>query len=1293
MIARNEAQFIQEAIDSVRGLVHQMIVVDTGSVDDTIQIARESGATVVEAAWTNDFSAARNEALEHVTSQWVLILDADERLCKGSAHAIEAALRADQFDCGFLPLHNASKHDALPAEVLSGACRRGDPVLLPRIFRFSASLKWEGVVHETPSSWYRAGQRSLKIDAPIIHFGNVPSLRKAKSKAQRNLQLLERQCALHPGDPIALTYLARELHRSGRTAAAKEAIEEAWSRLNANREAAAAGPMVDWISTATLRAFMLLNEQRYSNALDTVSRCQEVVRPHPNLYLLQASALEQLGDEESLTSAVSALEACLSLHGQSFMVDMLPGATSWAAWNLLGLVRLRQGRASEALSAFDAALRSGSAQELTRVGRCLALAASGRGHESLTSAEPLLSRERSDGWIAAALACLKLRRFEDAQTFLEHSESLPPPSLEYIGQIRRRAWAHLRAQEWLESLIEGPPPPVDRPVVSLVELGEARFEGGDLDGAIDLFLRALAKDSALPEAWTNLAVAFHARGYCEEARNAFHIALSLHPNHPDTRFNLGLFQVEEGRFVEAAFQFRSLLLQNSDNHEAKEALRAIGVEGDLPPLALVVSTPGNSHLRTAVRAGLMLSGWRDRDATPDILRALSPRRKRREAIGQYLAAVGAGLLVLDPSARHARYWREMAADLNIPVALFPSGIDPSPGASQPLLRLPTNVDAILRAFPKANPKSRGATTQEISPVMSVLLQLGPNTQNHAHILDRLAIQHLSPRFFEVVIASTHPVDTDLLNSNRPYAIRMLEPGHSLVQALQACQGRWVVMFDDEGMPELDTLRRHLVAQLSSAGPTAIVGEQVYTPSPTSTLANLLSVRPDLAHGSISTSRSTVLLFRARNCSIPMQPIRSIQVSTDLSDRSAEEQCLDLAARLALMGVSIERAPHIQTRFVGEPSLTTLQNQRAKRGAARFEAWTRHGGNSLLTVEPSQHRGHPAWLIERKNVEMLMQQIQRDGKQLRHMLRTPLPRGPKERAARLKSVAALLVRALHAQEHRGLVQAATNEAPFAHIPPRNARRPLLSVIVPIRSATTGWSKCIASLRNGTGGPVQALLAPLSEDVAVQDFPADIQLLQVSGSSTERISQAVALSSADHVVVMDPAVTVSPGWADRLLGLLRAWDDTGVVFGGPNLTPSHPQMPWAPFAPPASISLFHRGLWEAAGGLDPAFQGESLARCDLWLRLELLGFRARWCEKVIAEAPEPPNVLAASEADRSTFAKRWHLPEPLGAWEQMRTEHVRQSGPALRALLTPLSPQQSPSKVPLVLLDNLTDDRQA
>src|SRR5262252_4050456 len=80
VIAKNEERFIRECLESARDFVDEMIVVDTGSTDRTREIARECGARVEEFVWCDDFAAARNASIDAATTDWILVLDADERL-------------------------------------------------------------------------------------------------------------------------------------------------------------------------------------------------------------------------------------------------------------------------------------------------------------------------------------------------------------------------------------------------------------------------------------------------------------------------------------------------------------------------------------------------------------------------------------------------------------------------------------------------------------------------------------------------------------------------------------------------------------------------------------------------------------------------------------------------------------------------------------------------------------------------------------------------------------------------------------------------------------------------------------------------------------------------------------------------------------------------------------------------------------------------------------------------------------------------------------------------------------
>ena len=131
LIARDEEAMLPACLESVRGAVDEIVLVDTGSRDRTVEIARAAGAKVVEQAWRDDFSAPRNEALRLATGQWVLQLDADERLAPGAGERLRVEVGREGPPAGVLPLHDASSLDASAEDVVAGRARLGKPVWLP----------------------------------------------------------------------------------------------------------------------------------------------------------------------------------------------------------------------------------------------------------------------------------------------------------------------------------------------------------------------------------------------------------------------------------------------------------------------------------------------------------------------------------------------------------------------------------------------------------------------------------------------------------------------------------------------------------------------------------------------------------------------------------------------------------------------------------------------------------------------------------------------------------------------------------------------------------------------------------------------------------------------------------------------------------------------------------------------------------------------------------------------------------------------------------------------------------
>ncbi len=182
MIARNEAARIVRALASARHCVDELVVLDTGSSDATVSLARSAGARVAHFDWIDDFSAARNAALAFADADWNVVVDADEWIeaagvellaLRRTAPDFVGALRVDsQFDT---PLGLSTSPSWLPR-------------VLPR------GVRYAGHIHEQPVHEHRV----RRLDTVLAHDGYRADALKAK--AGRNADLLARALAQAPDD-------------------------------------------------------------------------------------------------------------------------------------------------------------------------------------------------------------------------------------------------------------------------------------------------------------------------------------------------------------------------------------------------------------------------------------------------------------------------------------------------------------------------------------------------------------------------------------------------------------------------------------------------------------------------------------------------------------------------------------------------------------------------------------------------------------------------------------------------------------------------------------------------------------------------------------------------------------------------------------------------------------------------------------------------------------------------------------------------------------------------------------
>ena len=425
LIAKDEEQFIGACLASVARVVDEMIVVDTGSTDRTIDIAREAGAQVIQTPWDNNFSAARNASLDAATGDWVLILDADEQLVPEAGAAIRQAMTDTRFDCGLLPLHNAKRLDASLAEVVGGD-RKGEVVALPRLLRNVDGLRYEGVIHESISAWLvRRGSRVANVPAAIVHYGYVPEVTEARGKAERNTRMLEARCELEPDNPVPRTYLAAEYIHAGRHAEATDAVELAWLAFGRAWDSGAR-PQV--VNLATMRSQIQLSDGRPVDAMKTLGQAGEWGGDHPNLDWIAARCIvttaQQAGPagDGALDFAETALRKCLAAHGRALAEEPIPGVTSWLAHLELATVFLLQGKLTEAKIGFDLVLSEHPTNLLARLGQVEVLMEAGRTAEALAQCEPLLQDTNPDGWLLAAVCCDRLGAADDMAGLLTEAQ-------------------------------------------------------------------------------------------------------------------------------------------------------------------------------------------------------------------------------------------------------------------------------------------------------------------------------------------------------------------------------------------------------------------------------------------------------------------------------------------------------------------------------------------------------------------------------------------------------------------------------------------------------------------------------------------------------------------------------------------------------------------------------------------------------------------------------------------------------------------------------------------------------
>jgi tetratricopeptide (TPR) repeat protein len=201
MIVKNEALNLPRCLASVQGVVDEMVILDTGSTDETIDIAQNAGAIVHAATWENNFATARNRVLEYVTGDWVLVLDADEVLRSAIVPLIKTAIAQPDLLVINLLRHEVGAAQS-PYSLVSRLFRRHPAIAFRRPYHAMIDDSVEALLGQEPH--WKIGE--LEIVA-IDHYGYQPDMIASRDKFTKARTMMEGFLAQNPHDPYVCSKL------------------------------------------------------------------------------------------------------------------------------------------------------------------------------------------------------------------------------------------------------------------------------------------------------------------------------------------------------------------------------------------------------------------------------------------------------------------------------------------------------------------------------------------------------------------------------------------------------------------------------------------------------------------------------------------------------------------------------------------------------------------------------------------------------------------------------------------------------------------------------------------------------------------------------------------------------------------------------------------------------------------------------------------------------------------------------------------------------------------------------
>jgi tetratricopeptide (TPR) repeat protein len=345
MIVRDEQEMLPRCLSAVAGAVDEIVVVDTGSSDATIEIARSFGALVIEHQWSDSFAEARNVSFDAALGEWLMFLDADEVLASEDVPLLrsltgrtwrEAFYLRETNHTGELGGGSAVTHNAL------------------RVLRNRPEYRFEGRVHEQIAHRLPTylPERLEVSEVRVEHFGYLSAVRAGRNKSVRNIELLSLQQAESSPSAFLHYNLGSEHAASGDILTALAELERAWALLE--KEGWLAGQ--EFLPALASRLVKAL--RACDRPAEAILRAEEGLERLPgftDLVLEQALAATALGEGDR---AIELMRRCIEMGEAPGRYASCMGAGTFLPRTYLAEILLDRGDLQEGIELLETCLRA-----------------------------------------------------------------------------------------------------------------------------------------------------------------------------------------------------------------------------------------------------------------------------------------------------------------------------------------------------------------------------------------------------------------------------------------------------------------------------------------------------------------------------------------------------------------------------------------------------------------------------------------------------------------------------------------------------------------------------------------------------------------------------------------------------------------------------------------------------------------------------------------------------------------------------------------------------------------------